>query len=218
MSLGLPDPCRPGRECTAIAPFAETGPGAINVLDALSIVLQIVGLGDPIVGQIALPPTGTVTGVISSPQRGALAGVTVTASPTPATSSTAATGSYSVLAPAGSVTLTLGALPSGCTNTGPQVVTVVAEQTTTLNVSVTCPPNGPALLRIGAGDDHTCALTATGDAYCAGSNASGQLGDGTTITRATPIRVAAPAGVTFTQIATGLRNSCGLTAAGAGYC
>ena len=51
------------------------------------------------------------------------------------------------------------------------------------------------------------------------SNASGQLGDGAFTSRQTPTLVAAPAGVTFTQIAISKNNhSCGVTAAGAVYC
>lgn len=65
-------------------------------------------------------------------------------------------------------------------------------------------------------EGHTCALTAAGVAYCWGENESGQLGDGTTLTRLTPTRVAGDH--VFRKIFAGWHHTCGLTTADAAYC
>ncbi len=44
-------------------------------------------------------------------------------------------------------------------------------------------------IAIAGGENHTCALRATGDVVCWGENSVGQLGDGTTTNRATPVAV-----------------------------
>jgi hypothetical protein len=49
---------------------------------------------------------------------------------------------------------------------------------------------------VAAGADHTLALRRDGTVWAWGSNAYGQLGDGTTVTRTTPIQVIGLAGVT----------------------
>jgi alpha-tubulin suppressor-like RCC1 family protein len=48
---------------------------------------------------------------------------------------------------------------------------------------------GVSFAAVRAGGNHTCGVTAVGAAYCWGFNGYGQLGDGTTIDRLTPVRV-----------------------------
>ncbi|MGH7653781.1 MAG: RCC1 domain-containing protein [Gemmatimonadaceae bacterium] len=71
-------------------------------------------------------------------------------------------------------------------------------------------------LAVSAGADHSCSLNTGGLAYCWGSNAYGQLGDGTTTSRTKPVVVTG--GLRFKSIVTGDYFTCGLTIAGAGYC
>jgi alpha-tubulin suppressor-like RCC1 family protein len=69
---------------------------------------------------------------------------------------------------------------------------------------------------LAVGFKHTCGLTSTGATWCWGSNESGQLGDGTTTDRATPVEV--QGGHLFVQIAAGWDHTCGRTAAGEIWC
>jgi alpha-tubulin suppressor-like RCC1 family protein len=62
-----------------------------------------------------------------------------------------------------------------------------------------------------AGANHTCGLASDGAAYCWGSNSSGQLGDGSTTTRTTPVRVSAPANAAFATITAGQNFTCAST-------
>jgi alpha-tubulin suppressor-like RCC1 family protein len=81
---------------------------------------------------------------------------------------------------------------------------------------------GKTLTQIAAGDNYTCALDSAGAAYCWGSNAGGQLGDGSTTDSDVPVAVDASgvlAGKTLTQIAAGdADNTCALDKSGAAYC
>jgi alpha-tubulin suppressor-like RCC1 family protein len=70
---------------------------------------------------------------------------------------------------------------------------------------------------VAAGEDHTCAVTSAGGLRCWGSNAYGQLGDGTTSDRATPTDVPQLThGVR--AVAAGVGHTCALTTTGAVKC
>jgi alpha-tubulin suppressor-like RCC1 family protein len=62
---------------------------------------------------------------------------------------------------------------------------------------------------------HTCGETTQNRAYCWGDNSSGQLGDGTTTRRLTPVAVAG--GLFFSQVSAGAAT-CGRTPAAVAYC
>jgi alpha-tubulin suppressor-like RCC1 family protein len=70
---------------------------------------------------------------------------------------------------------------------------------------------------VGAGGVHTCALTVAGAVRCWGVNSDGQLGDGSTVGKTTPVAVSSlSAGIV--AIAVGQAHTCALTKAGAVRC
>jgi alpha-tubulin suppressor-like RCC1 family protein len=77
-------------------------------------------------------------------------------------------------------------------------------------------PGNMRFAEIVAGGAHTCALIATGEAYCWGYNWYGQVGDGSDTTRFAPVRVAG--GLRFTTLSAGPLHTCGITTGGVAYC
>ena len=76
---------------------------------------------------------------------------------------------------------------------------------------------GSGVKAIAPGDSHTCALTTAGAVRCWGNNSYGQLGDGTTTQRLTPVAVAG-LGSGVRAIASGGNHTCAVTTAGAVFC
>ena len=82
---------------------------------------------------------------------------------------------------------------------------------------VTVSSLGSGVQAIAAGNSHACALTTTGAVLCWGDNRHGQLGDGTTTERLTPVPVAG-LGSGIHAIAAGGDHACALSTAGAVSC
>src|SRR5205807_268421 len=84
-------------------------------------------------------------------------------------------------------------------------------------LTVTVSPSGISdIASVDAGGLHSCALRASGVAYCWGDNSNGELGDGTTTNRLVPMPVAG--GLTFISLSAGAHYTCGVATSGAAYC
>lgn len=71
-------------------------------------------------------------------------------------------------------------------------------------------------LLLNEGSHHTCVVRSGGTVSCWGNNTNGELGDGTTTARTSPVGVDGVSGAV--QVAVGVAHSCALTEDGAVYC
>ncbi|MFT0761941.1 hypothetical protein VRY54_02620 [Actinomyces sp. F1_1611] len=84
-------------------------------------------------------------------------------------------------------------VPDRGPNTGGTAVTIEAPKVSFTSVS--------------AGVFHTVAIADNGRTYAWGDNEHGEIGDGSSLNRSTPVEVATPEGVTFTSISAGAYHS-----------
>jgi len=75
---------------------------------------------------------------------------------------------------------------------------------------------GHTFAKIYAGEQHSCALTPDGEAWCWGSNAQGQLGTGDYTSSAVPVQVTG--GHRFVTMALGFDYTCAVEYSGKAYC
>ncbi|MEO8103882.1 MAG: Ig-like domain repeat protein, partial [Betaproteobacteria bacterium] len=97
----------------------------------------------------------------------------------------------------------------GANDTGELGDTTTTDRTTPNNV-IGVPFNSTALA---AGYSHSCAVTSLGAAMCWGSNANGQIGDGSIIQRLLPVGVSG-LGAGVTRIVGGRSHTCALVSGG----
>lgn len=84
------------------------------------------------------------------------------------------------------------------------------------SISIPVAVDAPPFEIVRYGPNHGCGLSAGGETYCWGRNNYGQVGDGTTIDRTTPVPVAPS--LRFDSITVGALHTCAITAEGQAYC
>jgi alpha-tubulin suppressor-like RCC1 family protein len=168
-------------------------------------------------GLVVQPPApGTITGTVFSPTRGGLSGIAVLFQPGAGTATTDASGTYTMAVMPGDITVSVSAVPAGCTVPGPHTTTLAPGGTSQIDFTVICTLLPPVPVRLDAGVDYACVLRGV-QTLCWGSNQYGKLGDGTTVVaRATPVPVLG--GLTLVHLAVGYNHACGLATNGAAYC
>ena len=104
------------------------------------------------------------------------------------------------------------------TTVGPVGVRATVANLTPVTFSITAvDPSSPLrFASVSADALHNCGITTTDGPYCWGLNTYGELGDGSTTDRLTPVAVAG--GGSLVAVATGVRHSCGLTVTGTASC
>jgi alpha-tubulin suppressor-like RCC1 family protein len=86
------------------------------------------------------------------------------------------------------------------------------------SAAITVTELGPPLIAssVAASEGSSCALDGVGAAFCWGHNTDGQLGDGTNVNRAAPVRVSG--GLRLQNIVLGANHACGRISGDVTYC
>ena len=157
---------------------------------------------------VAIPPSVTVTSAKGNP----VSGVSVTFA--------VATGGGSISGGAqttnASGIATVGIWKLGATVGTKNTLTATSPGLIGSPLTFTATGVASVFASLTAGFAHTCGVTSGGTAYCWGQDASGQLGDGSSADRLTPVAVSG--GLTFASLTAGRVHTCGVTTGGAGYC
>jgi alpha-tubulin suppressor-like RCC1 family protein len=92
----------------------------------------------------------------------------------------------------------------------------IGSNTMATSPTVVTPPPNATFNDVSAGNLHTCASATNGNVYCWGANGVGQLGDGSTTGRNSPVAVSTITGII--DVALGSNHSCGRNSAGVVHC
>jgi alpha-tubulin suppressor-like RCC1 family protein len=98
---------------------------------------------------------------------------------------------------------------NGSGQLGSSAVAAGPGQRATAMVAVDMPV-GKTFVRLAAGDNHTCGLTSTGEAFCWGLNSRGQLGNDDPLRENKSIPTAVSGGLFFKSLSLGELHSCGV--------
>jgi len=101
---------------------------------------------------------------------------------------------------------------------GHLVQCVAVSQCSMVPLRVPPPTGNLRFVSSALGVNHSCALTDTGAAYCWGSNALAQLGNGSTSTGIVATPTAVSGGLTFKSLYGGRWHTCGITTTDETYC